>query len=76
MRLEPQVEFSRTHFEVLGLDLEGQVLGLEASGPRKLLCPRHEDSTIFLPLKFCCKTPETSRKICKNFFCFPQLEIT
>ena len=44
---------SRTHFEVLGLGLglEGQVLGLglglEASSPRKLACPRLEDSTIF-----------------------------
>ena len=40
---------SRTHFEVLGLGLEVQVLGLglEASGPRKLACPRLEDSTIF-----------------------------
>ena len=41
---------SRTHFEVLGLGLglEGQVLGLglEASSPRKLACPRLEDSTI------------------------------
>ena len=36
--------FSRTHFKVLGL--EGQVLGLEASSPRKLACPRLEDSTI------------------------------
>ena len=31
---------SRTHFQVLGL-------GLEALGPRKLPCPRLEDSTIF-----------------------------
>ena len=42
---------SRTHFEVLGLGLgvENQVLGLglEASRPRKLACPRLEDSTIF-----------------------------
>ena len=40
---------SRTHFEVLGLGLEGQVLGLglETSSPRKLACPRLEDSTIF-----------------------------
>ena len=28
-------------------------LGLEALGPRKLPCPRLEDSTIFEPLKFC-----------------------
>ena len=44
---------SRTHFEVLGF--EGQVLGLgldlEASSPRKLSCPRLEDSTIFWTVK-------------------------
>ena len=46
---EAEVEASRTHFEVLGLDLEGQVLGLglEASSPQKLACPRLEDSSIF-----------------------------
>ena len=46
---------SRTHFEVLGLGLEGQVLGLglEASSPRKLACPRLENSTIFWNAKFC-----------------------
>ena len=43
----PEVESSRTHFNVLGLDLKGQVLGLEASSPRKLPCLRLEDSTIF-----------------------------
>ena len=41
------MESSRTHFEVLGLGLEGQVLGLEATSPRKLACPWLEDSTIF-----------------------------
>ena len=43
------MESSRTHFEVLCLGLEGQVLslGLEAWSPRKLACPRLEDSTIF-----------------------------
>ena len=35
---------SRAHFEVLGL-------GLEASSPRKLACPRLEDSTIFWIVK-------------------------
>ena len=47
---------SRTHFEVLGLGLglEGQVLGLEASSPRKLACPRLEDSTIFWNVKKFC----------------------
>ena len=58
---------SRKHFEVLGL---------EASSPRKLPCPRLEDSTIFEPLKFRWKTPETLRKICKDlFFWFSQVEI-
>ena len=61
------MESSRTHFEVFGL-------GLEALSPRKLPCPRLEDSNIFEPLKFCWKTPETSRKICKYLFCFSQLE--
>ena len=42
-----EVESSRTHFGVLGLGLEAQVLGLEASSPRKLACPRLEDGTIF-----------------------------
>ena len=37
---------SRTDFEVLGLGL-----GLEASSPRKLACPRLEDSTIFWNVK-------------------------
>ena len=41
----------RTHFEVLGL--KGQVLGLglEASSPRKLACPRLEDSINFWIVK-------------------------
>ena len=58
-----EVESSRTHFKVLGL---------EASSPQKLPCPQLEDSTIFEPLKFRWKTPETLRKICKDlFFWFP-----
>ena len=40
------MESSRKHFQVLGL-------GLEASSPRKLPCPRLEDSIIFLMLKIC-----------------------
>ena len=45
------MESSRTHFEVLCL--EGQVLGLglEVSSPRKLACPRLEDSSIFWIVK-------------------------
>ena len=48
-----EVESSKTHFVVLGLGLEGQVLGfgLEASSPRKLACPRLEDSSIFWIVK-------------------------
>ena len=42
---------SRTDFEVLGLGLEGQVLGLEASSPRKFSCPQLEDSTSFWIVK-------------------------
>ena len=38
---------SRTDFEVLGLEDQVLGLGLEASSPRKLACPRLEDSTIF-----------------------------
>ena len=60
-----EVESSRTHFEVNGLGLEGQVLGLclEASSPRKLPCPRLEDSTFFELLKSC-----RSPKIWRLFF--------
>ena len=49
LKIAPEVESSRTHFEVLVLGFEGQVLvlGLEASSPRKLACPRLEDSSIF-----------------------------
>ena len=65
---------SRTHFEVLGLGLgfEGQVLGLglEASSPQKLPYPRLETALFFEQLKLCWKTPETSRKICEQLFCF------
>ena len=39
-----EVKFSWTHFEVFGL-------GLEASSPRKLACPRLEDSTNFWIVK-------------------------
>ena len=64
---------SRTHFEVLGLGLEGQVLrlGLEASSPRKLLCPRLEDSTIFLNSRnFVGKRQKPRRKFANTFFVF------
>ena len=61
-----EVESSKTHFEVLGL---------EASSPRKLPCVRLEDSTIFDLLKFRWKAPEALRKIGRPFFWFPQEEI-
>ena len=44
-----EVESSRTYFVVLGL--QGEVLGLEASSPRKFPCPRLKDSAIFLIIK-------------------------
>ena len=57
----------RTHFEVLGLGVEGQVpgLGLDASSPRKLACPRLEDSTIFELLKFC---GDRLKNFCEDLF--------
>ena len=66
----PDVESSRTHFEVL--NLEGQVfgLGLEASPQVLENCPVLGSRTalFFEPLKFCWKTPETLRKICEDLF--------
>ena len=54
----------RTHFEVLGH-------GLEASSPRKLPCPRLEDSTIFLTVEI---SLENVRNLAENlrrpFFVF------
>ena len=50
---------SRTHFEVLGL---------EALSPRKLTCPRFEDSTIFEPLNFVGKRQKPYEKSAKTFF--------
>ena len=56
---------SRTHFEVLCLGLEGQVLGLglEALSPQKLPCPRLEDITIFLTVQI---SLENARNFSKN----------
>ena len=63
--------FSRTHFEVLGL--KGQVLGLglEASSPRKLACPRLEDSTIFWIVKILWSACKIFWKTC---FCGDRLK--
>ena len=60
----PEVESSRTHFEVLGL-------GLEASSPRKLACPRLEDSTIFWIVKILWSTWKI---FWKTFFCGDRLK--
>ena len=64
---------SRTHFEVLGLGLEGQVLGLgfEASSPRKLACPRLEDSSIFWIFKILWSAWKI---FWKTFFCGDRLK--
>ena len=56
---------SRTHFEVLGL---------EASSPRKLTCPRFEDSTIFWTVKILFKNARNNAENREYRFCFPQLE--
>ena len=59
---------SRKHFVVFGLGLEGQVLGLEASSPRKLPCPWPRTAQFFETTKFRRKMPETLRKICEDLF--------
>ena len=61
---------SRIHFEVLGLSLEGQILSLEASSPRKLSVLGSRTALFLSQLKFCWKTPEISRKIGEYLFCF------
>ena len=60
-----EVKSSRTHFKVLGLGLEDQVLGfgLKASSPRKLPCPGIEDSIIFWTLKI---VLENARNLAEN----------
>ena len=67
------MESSRTHFEVLGFGLEGQVLGLglEASSPRKLACPRLEDSSIFWIIKILWSAWKI---FWKTFFCGDRLK--
>ena len=69
---------SKTHFEVLGLGVEFQVLGLGLASKPQVLenCPVLGSRTalFFEQLKFRWKAPETSRKICEHLFCFPHLE--
>ena len=54
----------------LALASKPQVLGLEALGPRKLPCPRLEDSSIFEPLKFSWKRQKPRGKSANTFFVF------
>ena len=61
---QAEVESSRTHFEVLGL-------GLEASSPRKLACPRLEDSSIFWIVKI---SWSAWKIFWKTFFCGDRLK--
>ena len=71
---------SRTHFEFLGLGLEGQVLDLDACKSSKMSCPRLKDSSFSDLLKMGhghdllfilpWKTAETSRKMGRPFFYF------
>ena len=56
----------RTQFEVIGLGLIVQVLGigLEASRPRELPCPRLEDSVIFCTVEILL---ENARNLAENW---------
>ena len=58
-----------THFEVLGLGLEGQFLGLDlglkASSPQKLPCLSSRTALFFEWLKFC---RSAEKKIFRPFF--------
>ena len=56
--------FSRIHFEVLGL-------GLEASSPQRLACPRLDDSTIFWIVKILWSA---WKFFWKTFFCGDRLK--
>ena len=56
---------SRTHFEVLGLGF-----GLEASSPRKLPCPRLEDSTIFCTVELLLENARNLAEILRRPFLF------
>ena len=47
----------------MALASKPQVLGLEALGPRKLPCPRLEDSTIFLNVEILL---ENARNLAEN----------
>ena len=57
---------SRTHFEVLGL-------GLEASSPRKLPCPRLEDSTIFYTVEISLENARNLAENLRTLFLFSSL---
>ena len=71
---------ARTHFEVLGLEASSpwpRSLKSLASKSQVLvncLFLGSRTALFFELLKFCWKTPETSRKYCKYLFCFLQLE--
>ena len=56
-----EVESSRTHFEIPSLGLEGQVL-------KNCSVLRSRTALFFERLKFCWKTPETSRKTLRRPF--------
>ena len=62
---------SRTHFEVLGFGLKGQVPGLETSSSRKLPCPWPRTALCSLKdqnLAGKCQKP--CGKFARTFFCF------
>ena len=65
--------YLRTHFEVLVLGLQDQVLGLEASSPQKLPCPRLEDSTVFWIVKMLMENAENLAENVQRPFLFSSL---
>ena len=70
---------SRTHFDVLGLGFEGQILSLEAWKSSKMSCTRLQDNTIFrfvekmdkvMTIFFLRPCSESSRNFLKTFYLF------
>ena len=74
--LEDVLGLEDTFYKYLALALASKIKSL-ASKPQVLEnCPVLGSRTVlfFEQFKFRWKTPETSRKICKQLFCFPHLE--
>ena len=71
---------SKTHFfKSLALTSKVKSLAMALASKHQVLkhalSSAQEQHNFFVLLKFCWKTPETSRKFCENLVCFFQLEI-